>query len=421
MDYFSFILKFYNLYILLLFKKVHKYNTKTYLERIMFKKVMLNKSIFLIILFLFVGCSFKAPAISQDHPANQYFRALDYPIIGLNQLSTRKIKNNPNAIREAARLDMVIINKSEDLFVDKGASYEYARQLKALNPNIKVLQYLNISDVWNYQETFKDWASQNPEVLLKDRQGNYIHPYRKQYGEKRYMFDSTQPAWQNYFAARMKKITDQGMDGLFIDNIWRSNWQDLDISEEKFKQIQRGWETALEKGRTLTGPYKIIVANSPPVKLYQARDIVMIEGRLKPTKKSLEEYFKWTQQAQSYNQLVFDTVHYDTYKGDKFHYVPEFFLPAVLLTDNIWGFSYESPKWFELVEKVGKIGKPLASRSRLANGVWNRDFTAGKVLLNDTDMTKKVTLPANTYRTIDNTPVNEVTLQSMKGVVLKKI
>ncbi|OGI17216.1 MAG: hypothetical protein A2287_06245 [Candidatus Melainabacteria bacterium RIFOXYA12_FULL_32_12] len=381
---------------------------------------MIFRSIFLIILCLITGCGFTGSAISQTHSANQYFKALEYPRIGLNQLSTKRIRNNPSAIQDAAMLDMVIINKSEDLFVDQEASYEIARKLKAINPNIKVLQYLTISDVWYYQDTYKNFAKQHPNILLKDRQGNYIHPYSSSYGKKRYMFDSTEPIWQNYFAARMKKITDQGMDGLFIDNLWRSNWQNLKISEERFKQIQRGWETALQKGRQLIGPSKIILANSPPYALYQTRDIVMLEGRLKPTKKSLDEYFKWTDQAQSYNQLIYDAVQYDAYKGDKFHYVPEFFLPAVLLTDNIWGVSYESPKWFELVRKVGKIGYPTASRQRSPNGVLVRDYTKGKVLLNDTNTAKIVTLPQNVYMTIDKVSINQVTLQPMKGIVLKK-
>lgn len=382
---------------------------------------MFKKYAFLIVFFLIIGCSYNIAAVQYPHSANQYFKNLEYPIIGMNQLSTRRIRNNPNAISESSRLDMVIINKSDDLFVDREASVKYARELKQLNPRIKVLQYLNISDVWNYQETFKQWAKQHPEVLLRSNDGEYIHPYAKNYGKKRYMFDSTNPAWQNYFAARMKKITDQGMDGLFIDNLWRTNWERLDISQNKFRQIQRGWETALQKGRALIGPDKIILGNSPPTELYQTRDIVMLEGRLNPSKKSLDEYFKWSDQANAYNQLVFDTVKHDTYNGDKFHYVPEFFLPAVLLTDNIWGFSYESPQWFELVQKVGKIGRPLNRRTRLNNGVLTRDYSRGKVLLNDTNASKRIDLPDNTYKTINNTPINEVSISPMKGIILKRI
>lgn len=383
---------------------------------------MLNKFVFLIIFCLIMGCSFKSTAVvnSVNSPVvNKYFKNIEYPIIGMNQLSTRTIRKNPEAVKDVSILDMVIINKSEDLFVDEEASYQYARQLKKLNPKIKVLQYLNISDVWNYQKTFKEWTKQHPEALLKSDRGNYIHPYSKNYGEKRYMFDSTQPIWQDYFANRMKKITNQGMDGLFIDNLWRSNWQNLNISSEKFKQIQQGWETAIQKGHSLTGS-KIIIGNSPPDKAYLARNIVMFEGRLSPDKKSLEQYFKWTKQANSYNQQVFDTVKYGSYIGEKFHYVPEFFLPAVLLTDNIWGFSYESPQWFELVKKVGKIGYPLESSKISSNEVWVRNFSKGKVLLNDTDSTKKISLPPNTFKTIDNKSVNEIVLSPMKGIVLKR-
>ena len=376
--------------------------------------------IFLTVFILIIGCGFSNLATTQPHPANQYFNSIEYPKIGMNQINTSTIRRNPYIINNLAKLDMVIINKSDDLFVDKNASTEYARQIKALNPKIKVLQYLSISDIWEYQDTFKIWAKQHPQVLLKDANGNYVHPYADKYGNKRYMFDSTQPAWQNYFAQRMKKITNQGMDGVFVDNLWRSNWQNLNISPEKFKQIQQGWEVAMQKGRNLTGPNKIVVGNGPPCDVYQTRDIAMLEGKLKPNKDSLDEYFKYTQDASSCGQIIYDTVQPGTYTGIKFHQATDFFLPVVLLTDNIWGFSAESEQWFSLAKKVGKIGYPDAPAKRLDNGVLSRDFTKARVLFNDTDSPKKVSLTQNTYKTINNVPINDITLQPMTGIVLKK-
>jgi len=378
---------------------------------------------FILIILVFcltIGCGFKNTATLKPHPANKYFYSLEYPRVAMNQITEKRLKQNPEIINELANLDMVIINKTDDLFVDKDSSYSYAARIKAINPNVKVLQYLNISDVWSYQKTFTDWASKHPEVILKDNNGQLINSYKENYGTKRYMMDSTRPAWQNYYAARMKKITDQGMDGIFVDNLWRSNWQNFDISPVKFKEIQEGWETILTKARNLIGFNKIIIGNSPPYPLYQIRDITMIEGRLQPTKESLDNYFKSSKEANNYRQLNLDTLKYGAYAGSNFYMVTNFFLPAVLLTDNIWGIPADTPQYFELLKKLGKIGIPIGQAKRRSDQVLERDYSKAKVFLNDTNETKTVQLPANTYKTIDNTAIEQVKLPPMDGIVLKK-
>jgi len=384
---------------------------------------MSNKGIIIIILIFFftISCGFINNVALKPHPANKCLSSLEFPKVVMNQISTKKLRQNPGIINNLANLDMVIINKTEDLFVDGNSSYGYAKRIKALNPKVKVLQYLNISDVWNYQTTITDWAQKHPEVLLKDDSEQLVYSYRKDYGTKRYMMDSTQPIWQDYYVARMKKIVDQGMDGIFVDNLWRSNWQNFNISPVRFKQIQEGWETTLQKARKVIGYDKIIVGNSPPYALYQTRDITMLESRLQPTIESLNSYFDLSKQAASYRQLNLDTIKYGAYTGDNFYKVTNFFLPAVLLTDNIWGISSDSPQYFELLKKLGKIGSPLGPTKTRTDQILERDYSKAKVLLNNTDQVKTVQLSLNTYKTIDNTAIEQVTLAPMQGIVLKKI
>ena len=376
---------------------------------------MFYKNLFLVFVLLIVGCAFTL----QPHPANNYFKSLKYPIIGMNQINSKYIKENPQLIQELAKYDLVIINKAGDLFVDGNSDYSIARQIKAINPKVKVLQYLNMSDIWTYQSTYKDWAANHPEAVLKDDNGQPIHPYSNLYGKKRIMMDPNNEEWQNYYAARMKKIVDQGMDGIFIDNIWRSNWEHLNISPQRFTQSQQGWEKIMQKGRQEIGPDRIIIGNSPPYELYQTRDITMIEGRLKPDENSLRQYLKMSQEGESYGQLTFDTIKNGAMAGNGMGRIYGFYLPAVLLTDNIWGISYEPPENFIIVKKIGKIGRPLGKMKRY-NGVLSRDYTTAKVLLNDTGETKTVSLASNTYVTLDNEPVNSVTLDPLQGIVLKK-
>ncbi|MDD3014148.1 MAG: putative glycoside hydrolase [Candidatus Gastranaerophilales bacterium] len=375
----------------------------------------------IVIILILIGCGFINSVTLKPHPSNKYLYSLESPKVAMNQISTKKIRQNPGIINNLANLDMVIINKTEDLFVDGDSSYVYAKKIKDLNSKVKVLQYLNISDVWSYQKTITDWAQKHPEALLKDDKGQLVYSYRKDYGTKRYMMDPTKSIWQDYYVARMKKITDQGMDGIFVDNLWRSNWQNFNISPVRFRQIQEGWETTLQKARNVIGYNKIIVGNSPPYALYQIRDITMLESRLQPTKKSLDSYFDLSKQANNYRQLNLDTLKYGSYTGSNFYRVTNFYLPAVLLTDNIWGIPNDSPQYFELLNKLGKIGSSLGPAKRRDNLVLERDYSRATVLLNDTDQIKTIQLSPNTYKTIDNTPVEQVTLSPMQGVVLKKI
>ena len=379
------------------------------------KRLMILVSI---LLFAFVACK---AVFSLSHPANAYFNNLEYPRLGFNQISTRTLQNNPGLINQLAKFDFVIINKSDDLFVDGDANYAIANKIKAINPKVKVLQYLNITDVWGGQKTFKTWASAHPGAILTDGSGNPIHPYAKQYGNKRYMMDSTNLDWQNYFAQRVEKITDQGMDGVFIDNIWRSNYQNLNISKAKFSQLRQGWELMIQKSRALIGSQKIIIGNGPADPLYQTRDITMIEGRLAPNKRSLDEYFRLSSQSKNYGQLNFDTVKYKAYTGQNFITVQNFLLPAVLMTDNLWGISYDTDQWFPFLDNLGKIGHPQGEASRGSNGILIRNFSKGRVYLNDTSSPVTINLPTNSYANVENTVINLVRLSPMTGIVLKKV
>jgi len=376
----------------------------------------------LILAFLcsIIGCGYISNARDfQEHPALKNLMSQEYPRIGMNQMDTKSLKANRGIIPQLAKFNIVIINKSEDLFVDGDSSYKIAKEIKAINPNVKVLQYLNISDVWDYQPTFRKWATHHPEVLLKDSFGNYVHPYFEKYGNHRYMMDSTNPEWQEYYSDRMKKITDQGMDGIFIDNTWDTNWLKLNLSPENFRQIQEGWETIMKKGRARIGYDKIIIGNSKPYPLFKTRDMPMFEGYLSPDKKTIDNYFKMTLEAKDYGQIAFDAVKYQAYTGSNFHNVVDTFLPVVLMTDNLWGFSYDTPKWFRLIDQLGKIGYPTKKAERLNNGILFRSFTKGVVYFNDSEEPREISVVPNKYITINSQPATSFTLRPLTGIVLK--
>jgi|GEM_PF-2292190 len=348
--------------------------------------------------------------------AMQEVMSRSYPIVIGNQFHAKDI-NTQLAQKIAKTLDLVIINKTDDLFVDKGASTNLANQLHSYNPNIKVLQYLNLIDVWD-NNTSSKWIKNN-NALLYDDSGKAVHPYEKYYGNSRLAADSTNVNWQNYYAEHAKSIVDQGMDGIFSDNWFRSNAQGWNVSGDRFAQLQQGWETIGQKTKAAIGDDKILIGNSPAYNTYQSRDASMIERRNAPNTTAFNNYLKWSDEAAKYGQANLDTMSWIDNKSyiSSVNSVLEFSLPACLLTDNIFGVPNNN-EVLAIIEKVGKLGRPNGSRYRKDN-VLQRDFTEGKVLFNDTSSSKTITLPPNKYKDVDGNPITTVTLDSFKGIILK--
>jgi hypothetical protein len=120
------------------------------------------------------------------------------------------------------------------------------------------------------------------------------------------------------------------------------------------------------------------------------------------------------------NQACFDT-YWDEDKGP----FETFRVPMNLLTDNILGLTLQTKQVHSLsteqqptIEKLGKIGYPKGPRYR-ANGVLQRDFDKAKVIMNDTSKSVTISLPSGVYKNLDGVRVNNITLASCRGIVLK--
>lgn len=364
---------------------------------------------------LLLGCN----SVQATYRAStQELMSRQYPIYMGNQFHTSAI--NPSVVQKVASdLDIVSINKQEDLFVDHGANADIANQIHGLNPKVKVLQYLNLMDVWNTSDAYV-WMKSNNAFLFDDN-GREVHPYESTYGTSRWAGDPTNTGWQDYYANHSKSIVDQGMDGIFSDNWFRTNAQNWVLSPARFSAIVAGWETIGQKTKSLIGN-KILIGNSPALNTYQSRDGSMVEMRNAPYASAFNYYLKLSDESASYGQINVDSIQ-NKFDGSEYmksyDSILGFSLPACLLTDNIFAFSNDM-KVFALVEKVGKIGVPKGPRYRI-NGVWERDFTAGKVVFNDTAAPITVPLDAGLYKDLNQTPVNSVTLDSFRGTILKNM
>ena len=311
-------------------------------------------------------------------------------------------------------MDIVSINKNSDLFVDKGANVDIANKLRSIIPGVKVLQYLNLLDVWDWSQTYT-WMKDN-KAFLYDDNGKVLNTY---YNVHRFAGDPLKIIWQDYFANRAASIASSGMDGIFSDNWFRTNAQNWAINSARFASIQSGWETIGQKVKSKMGSGKILFANGLAYPTYQARDVSMIEMRNAPNATAFNYYLKMSDQSDSYGQANADTISWifdgSTYMRS-YDSILGFSLPACLLTNNIFGFSNDQ-KVFDIIKKAGKIGYPLGNRYR-ANNVLQRDYTEGKVIFNDTAGTVTVPVAAG-FKNLDGNSVTSVTLGSFRGIILK--
>ncbi len=302
---------------------------------------------------------------------------------------------------------------------------------------VYVLAYQNMSDVWYYQsiqsfpnenfwfkperhnvgtwdyfEYYNYWLYDQNNQIVTYPWGNYTNAQRR-------FWNPGIPEAREYWAQHAKGIVDKGFDGIFSDNWLRSGFNSQDIIN-----VQAGWNETGRRFKQLA-PDKILIGNSPPYPIFDSRDICMLEDRINTDQEgdeSVQAYLNYSDGAKALNQVCQDTF-FDESKGD----FVKFRIPMVLLTDNIFGISTSTKQGNKLISsygqylvKLGKVGYPEGSRYR-ADGILQRNFTNGKVLMNDTQSTKTIYLPPSTYKDIDGNEIRTVVLEPFCGMVLKKI
>jgi hypothetical protein len=395
----------------------------------------------------------KAKAASYN-PAIQEIMSRSRPIVMGNQWHTTDA-GGFGAGNDAVKfdfigkyLDFITINRDSgspnDLFIDFTRSIKDPNTglLKTRNlinaaatkygRKVYVLPYHNMTDVFSFQSVEKQqndcWMKpdgQNIATWDYMEKNNYwlrksdgtITSYPGYTNSQRRFWDARKVEVQDYWSQHAKGVVDCGFDGIFADNWLRSQVDHPDATNVKI-----GYNTMGGKFKQLA-PDKILIGNSPPDSTYTTRDILMLEDRIDDAysgDKSVPQYFKYSDQAAAMGQGVLDTYREEG-RGD----FKTFRVPMNLLTDNILGISTVTAEGTRLEDgtmpyllKLGKVGQPKGPRYK-ADGVWQRDFTEGKVLFNDTSSSVTVGVPAGTYVTVDGQAATNITLPPLKGIVLK--
>jgi hypothetical protein len=272
----------------------------------------------------------------------------------------------------------------------------------------------------------------NHNLTLRNSAGTIIHYYGGS-DTRRPLFDTRIDTWRIYYADHAKGIVDQGFAGIFSDNWLRSrSTGDLSLlTTNEFAAVKNGWNTTGEMVKNLIGA-KVLIGNSPPDSVFTSRDICMLEDRVNDVldpgqDRSIPSYLNNSDTAASMGQVVQDTF-WDEDMGP----FENFRAPLCLLTDNILGLPIRTKQGHNIddpatisvrnfIQSLGKIGYPTGPRyTDPATGIFMRDFTGGKVLLNNTAGPVTVNLPSGIYTDAYDNVRNQVTLDSVRGIILKK-
>lgn len=272
-----------------------------------------------------------------------------------------------------------------------------------------------------------------------------------------YLMDLDNASWRNYWSnAVLQELADNDDDGLFADSFmvpnFLGNWNPaLPIVDDVFESA---WTTKLQSFMSyvharFAGQYYMIpnvgwwVTTRDHVD-FSLADGVFIEGFAADVTDAFGEE-GWTTQIARVMNLIHQGravigQSYDAYTADQRMFTLATYL---LIKGDHTYFNYSTgnaPEWWP--EYDVPIGAPLAPtpdspHALFAQGVYQRDYSNGRVLVNPTSVAQTIDLGA-TYLLaqptggggvpwngvlpsawhIDYSPVNQVTLQPGQGAVL---
>jgi hypothetical protein len=317
---------------------------------------------------------------------------------------------NPSLIQQISKFDLV----NTDFEVTNIAA------IKQANPNIIAIGY---KDMLTTRTSAPDWLTVNAheDWFYHDINGNRIA--EKNYGG--YLMDPANVGWRTYFASLTKqKITTGGFDGVFIDDVWTSLWKDEFAIPATMIPDYPNWQQAIAGFLNYVKtqlPDKLVIANSPDNDLYYT----VCNGKMAEsfldiwpgTINTINAEKTITGNSKYYLTLSYGTA--DTLSNMMYYY------SGYLLGLNgphayfAWYNVYSSSQGYYPVMTQSKvIGSPTAPYYAYQS-IYARDFTNGIVLFNPGTSSYVINL-STTYKTLDGTAVNSVTISGHSGIILKK-
>lgn len=326
--------------------------------------------------------------------------------------------------------------------------------IKSINPKITLLCYKFAGvDRLNAVGCGGDfsWIDRNhPEWFLLDRSGNRItDPYNEYSKENVYFMDFGNPGWRHYISNDfIKTVKSQGWDGVFLDGVyvnigghWTPNGLLKYGSDEEFNEAVIGF---------LSTTY-LLFQESGKLMIPNACECVKIENSwetwLNFSDGGLDEGFVsislwsptdvwrdggvWERQI-SYLEYTGNQgkIFYATSQGrrlntkDLLYGLSSYLLGRRGEMDVFYNAAGElcsykrSREDYEFFRDYynAPIGTPLGRRYK-SQGVWQRGYSNGRVLVNPSPNTYFISLDKE-YVTVENTVLTNITLNGHEGIIL---
>lgn len=379
------------------------------------------------------SASAQAPKTTIAWPGHKFPRTANYYLVPEIKMSDAKA---------LSRYD-ILITGAENQYNNK----EALLKIREFNPKILIFAYVNLIEFpvrdidinepagGPYHQML---AGIDDSWWLRDAKGNYIDfwPGSRMLNLTAYCRSVRNQKWQTYLPDfALKKIIGTGLwDGIFFDeameNLWWLNNGNIDLNGDHKKEsaavIDRAWQdgtrTILRRFQQKKGKQVLQITNGGDM-YYPYLDGNLFEGFPKTEggdwNKTRVAYLNDLKAPGSKGLVILHAEGKDADDVQTMRYG----LATALLGNGYFAMSWGPTKWHDRIwwydEYDLDIGWPINDAKRLNNGVWQRSFERGLVLVNPTNKEQGVALN-RTMRTVDSDPVTEVHIRARDGVILKK-
>lgn len=343
----------------------------------------------------------------------------------------------------AQRYDVVILNEWNASQISG---------LRAANPAVKVLLYKNTyflraddnaSTVGGFKSG-ENISVRHPDWFLLDSAGNRI-VFQYYAGIDFYAMDWGNPGWRDYWAAHaIGRAQALGFDGLFLDDLYTTPWGEIDRPLRQYSNgaalqaAVRGFLATIYAKTKAADPDLLVIGNVADHLWFPdlfADWLTISDGLMDEQfvhagdstsagytsiedwwKRQLDEVTVAEQMGKhalfisrgapsDYQAMLFAYGSYMLAAGGNSRYYHKL------------GPSLNTPTWFDLWAR--DLGAPQDSYTVGSDGLYSRDFAAGKVIVNPSKSSTR-TVSVSGYLNEDGAPVTSVTLAPHRAVFVFK-
>lgn len=342
---------------------------------------------------------------------------------------------DPEIFNALAKYDVIVIPAEAQIW-----NPTFSDDIRATNPEIIILAYVptvSYNDIWSDPLHASLKSRIKSSEWLRDTDGDQVSIWP---GTRALDLTST---WRNTLADYVATdiLDDDYWDGVFYDEVsdaitWAGDVQLSSSGSNKDDAWIDAYTDLFKITRDLVGEEKIIISNGSS----QAQHAPYVNGRLFesfPTpwegdgswSTVMGRYLTFEEQIQSPEVILIDADTGDTGNNADYQSV-RFGLSSTLLGDGYFGFSYGMSShgqtwWYDEYDAFLGEAKESA-QTDTGTGIWERDFTHGKVVVNPTNTPVTFSLGgefeklhgAQDPTTNNGGIVSRITLPALDGLLL---